>query len=533
MTIAMAYSNTLTESAKPTGSSAPVAKERAFSRLDYRSLALLRITMALCLLWVVYVNAWEMRAFYTDEGVLPRWAVFENSDQFIGFSLHFASGSMPYVATLFGIQFVLAFMMLVGYRTRWATVGSYILLLSMQNRQPVLLFGADAALRVGLFWMMFLPLSQRFSLDRLAGRTRTAKPTRCYLAVAGLAFILQVCIIYTVGALMKSGPTWHVDHTAVAYALATDAYSRPLGHWLGQFGAFTGILTVVTLNLELYGPALFILPVWSKWARLLGIALFAALQIGFGLCMTMGYFGPVMVALTLVFLPPFFWERIAEPLGRMFAKKFHALAAIGSTPLDAPWRSWIARQRSHSRLKFPLLPPRAIRVAQFAMAIVRDGVLSLLIVLTVLWNVGHIPGQPWRLSPALTTFGRTIGISQMWDMFAPDPATTDGWFVVAGKLHNGQTVDLMSGARPVSYDRPAWVAGSFKSQLWMAYLSSFWIDGASSPELFTTYVGNSWNQHHSGGERLDSVEFSAMIETVSLGSTKSPAKRSLIWVEWF
>jgi hypothetical protein len=77
------------------------------------------------------------------------------------------------------------------------------------------------------------------------------------------------------------------------------------------------------------------------------------------------------------------------------------------------------------------------------------------------------------------------------------------------------------------------VAGSFKSQLWMAYLSSFWIDGASSPELFTTYVGNSWNQHHSGGERLDSVEFSAMIETVSLGSTKSPAKRSLIWVEWF
>ncbi|MGA2231067.1 MAG: HTTM domain-containing protein [Tepidisphaeraceae bacterium] len=542
----MAYSNTLSETANQAETAAPARAQGAFARameplstiarnmfaLDYRSLALLRIAMGLCLLWVVYISACEMRAFYTDEGVLPRSAVFENADQFIGFSLHFANGSVPYIATLFGIQFVLAFMLVVGYRTRLAIIGSYILLLSMQDRQPVLLYGADGALRLGLFWMMFLPLAERFSLDRLAGRAR-ADTSRCYLGVAGLAFILQVCIIYTFGALMKSGPTWHVDHTAVAYALATDAYSRPLGHWLGQFHGFDRFLTVATLFFELYGPALFILPLWSKWGRLLGIALFAGLQIGFGLCMTMGHFGPVMIALTLVFLPAFFWERIAEPLGRKLAQKFHAIAAIASTPLGAPWRHWIARERSHSILNFPLPPSRRIRAARITLDIVRDAAVLGLLAITVLWNLGHLRDQPWRLTPALTTLGRATGISQMWDMFAPDPNTTDGWFVVAGTLHNGQTVDLMTGASPVSYDRPASVAGTFKSTLWMSYLSSFWTPGASSPDLFTTYLGKTWNEHHSGGERIDTIEFSAMVETVTLEPDKPPARKELIWVQAF
>jgi hypothetical protein len=266
---------------------------------------------------------------------------------------------------------------------------------------------------------------------------------------------------------------------------------------------------------------------------MLGIAVFAGLQFGFGLCMTMGYFGPVMIALTLVFLPALFWERIAEPLGRLFATRFHAIAAIASTPLAAPWRRWLARERSHSILNFPLPPSRRIRAARMALAIVRDAAVVGLLAITVLWNLGHIPGQPWRLNPALTTLGRGIGVSQMWDMFAPDPNTTDGWFVVAGTLHNGQTVDLMTGARPVSYDRPVWVAGTFKSTLWMSYLSSFWTPGASSPELFTTYLGNTWNEHHSGGERLDTIEFSAMVETVTLDPNKADARRSLIWVQAF
>ncbi len=200
--------------------------------LDYRSLALLRITMALCLLWVTYVNAYEMRAFYTDQGVLPRSALIGYSE----FSLYFSGGSMPWIATLFGIQALLAFCLLIGYRTRLAAIGSFVFLLSMQNRQPVLLYGADISLRVGLFWMMFLPLARRFSIDALTARVPLA-PDKPYLGIPGIAFIVQISMIYIGGVLLKTGNSWLVNHDAVAYALALDVYSRPLGQWVAQFPA--------------------------------------------------------------------------------------------------------------------------------------------------------------------------------------------------------------------------------------------------------------------------------------------------------
>ena len=66
--------------------------------LDLRSIALLRIALALCLLWVTYANACELRAFYTDDGVWTRAARIQNPGEFLGFSLYMADGSVPDVA---------------------------------------------------------------------------------------------------------------------------------------------------------------------------------------------------------------------------------------------------------------------------------------------------------------------------------------------------------------------------------------------------------------------------------------------------
>ena len=543
---ATVQNNDLVDSSEPIGAPASVARAGGFARalalvkktarnmfgLDYRSLALLRIGLALCLVWVAYANACEMRAFYTDDGVLPRAVLFENPGEFLGFSLHFANGGLLYIASLFAVQILLALMMLVGYRTTLATVGSYVLLLSMQNRQPALIYGADVALREGLFWAMFLPLSRRYSLDRLAGRTRPP-PSYPYLGIAGIAFIVQVCVMYTGGALMKSGPTWQVDHTAVAYALAMDVFSRPLGQWLRQFAGVCRALTIITLYLELYGPVLFVLPVLSTWGRLLGIVLFAGLQISFGLCMTMGIFGPVMITLSRVFLPPLFWERIAESWGRTLGNRFHGLAAAGSNWFGAWRRRWFQRERGRSARGIPPTLPRGVRLARLVLSLVRDVALVLLMIVMVLWNIGNIPGQPWRLAPAIDTVAYTIGLNQRWDMFAPDPDNTDGWFVVAGLLRNGHAVDLMSGASPVSYARPDSVAGSYQGQIWMSYLTAFWLDDAPDPELFTRYLGTTWNENHSGDEQLESIEFSTMLQTVEPGPAKSAVTRKLIWIEPF
>lgn len=498
--------------------------------LDYRSLGLMRICMGLCLLWVTYMNGSEMRAFYTDEGVLTRQELFQNPGGFLGFSLHFANGGVTYIGILFGLQFLFALMMLVGYRTRLATIGAYILLLSMQNRHPVLLFGADIALRVGLFWTIFLPLGTRLSVDSLLGRARPPG-NPIFLSLAGVAFILQICIIYTGSSLMKTGETWR-DHTAVGYALALDVYSRPLGHWLGQHEALTRFLTVFTLNLEMFGPLLFLFPIFSKWARMLGIALFAGMQIGFGLCMTMGTFGPVMITLTLALLPAFFWDRIAGPLGAKTTRMLRPLAAV-KTIRPARWvRQWIDRANRANDFAASLTLPRGTRLLRIGRRIVFEGIVALLLAVLLLWNWAKIPGHRNHLPQSLVTLANMTGMEQCWDMFAPDPHTTDGWFVISGRLHNGENINLFTG-KAATFDKPACVADSYRNQLWMSYLISFWQPGSSNPSALARHLGSQWNRSHPYAQQVECVEIDMMSDPIWPGPSKAEPTRLTIATEWF
>src|SRR4051812_39318018 len=65
--------------------------------LDLRSLALYRICLALLLLWDLQERAWDLRAHYTDDGILPVSAVPISSPV----SIHVLSGALAYQVTLF------------------------------------------------------------------------------------------------------------------------------------------------------------------------------------------------------------------------------------------------------------------------------------------------------------------------------------------------------------------------------------------------------------------------------------------------
>jgi hypothetical protein len=76
-------------------------------------------------------------------------------------------------ALLFGIAAVAALAMLVGYRTRLAVFVVWVLVLSIQVRNPFLDSSADDLLRLLLFWAMFLPLGAYWSVDCLRGGSRS------------------------------------------------------------------------------------------------------------------------------------------------------------------------------------------------------------------------------------------------------------------------------------------------------------------------------------------------------------------------
>jgi hypothetical protein len=243
--------------------------------LDYRSLALLRMALAVLVLCSLYGAAGDLRAFYTDDGVLSRTLLLKNDGAV--FSFHLAGGSLRFGAAILGAQAVLALLMLVGYRTRAVTITSYVLLCSLQNRNPLLMFGVDIALRVCFFWAMFLPLNRRFALDVALGRVRRPE-NDTYFRIPGVAYVIQFAAIYVFSSLLKTGPTWQIERTAVYYALATEFLQRSPGAWLNQYDTLTRWMTVATLHLEKYGPLFFVSPVWSGWLRLLAFAAFAVLD---------------------------------------------------------------------------------------------------------------------------------------------------------------------------------------------------------------------------------------------------------------
>ena len=166
---------------------------------------------------------------------------------------------------------VFALLLAIGFYTRTATVASWLLLLSLQARNPLLLNFGDQILRVSMFWSLFLPLGGCWSVDAVRAARPTSREPVC--SVASACLLLQVCVVYFFTAVLKSGPDWHADGTALYYAMQLDWLVLPLGIWLRDVFWFTQLLTWSTLVLEYVGPFLLIAPVWPL--RCLGVLAFA------------------------------------------------------------------------------------------------------------------------------------------------------------------------------------------------------------------------------------------------------------------
>src|SRR5260370_34348932 len=128
--------------------------------LDLRSLALFRICLALLLLWDLQERAWDLRAHYSDEGILPVAAVPMSSPV----SVHNLNGSVAYQATLFLIAAACAVGLLLGWRTRVMTLFCWFLNTSLQARNVGIIHRGHSLLPNILFWGLFLPLGGYFPL---------------------------------------------------------------------------------------------------------------------------------------------------------------------------------------------------------------------------------------------------------------------------------------------------------------------------------------------------------------------------------
>lgn len=329
--------------------------------IDVRTLALIRVLFAVILLFDIGIRMADLSAHYTDAGILPREALILQSPASWYVSIHMLSGIWQVQAFLFVIQIVFALMLLIGYRTRLATIISWLMLMSLHNRLPGVLQGGDAILRLSLFWGMFLPWGRTYSVDSALDPPPDYKKRILSLGTAG--YLLQAAFVYIFTALLKTGDMWRTEGSAIYYILQIDQLTSGIGRFMLKFPHVLEFMTIATFNLEALGPFFLYIPVWTQYIRLIVVGAFAGMHAGIATTMKIGLFPFISITSILGYLPSVFWDTL---ILRLKTRERKALKIYYDTNCS------FCRKAVHIIRAFFLIPETTVAPAEADPAILQE-----------------------------------------------------------------------------------------------------------------------------------------------------------------
>jgi len=407
-----------------------------FYALDTRSLAAARIALGSLLLLDLALRAFDLRAHYTDDGVLPR-ALIPPGTWDVAWSFHRLGGGSGFETALFVLHALFALGMVLGWRTFWTTAGTALLTISLHGRNPLLRDGQDDFIRVLLVWATLLPWGARWSLDARGAKVwhPLGLPSGSLLASpAAAGFVAQLVLVYWSSAVAKVESTWWRSGDALSLALSIGRYETPLGQWLLQFPGLLHVTSYAAVAFELLAPLLVLAGPRARW-RLAMVGAFWAFHLSLGAMLRLGLFAPIAMAGWTALLPGTVWPARSEP------------SAIG--------------------------PPATARMTQVGWALVAP-----LLALVVLFNAAYLWPRGLRLEAARMT-ARTLGLQQYWSVFSPPywthGALEDGWFSIEGTQPGGHTLELLTGGE-ISATRPAMGSNRFSNRRWRHWAAAMMED---------------------------------------------------------
>jgi hypothetical protein len=447
--------------------------------LDLRALALLRMGTAAVILLDLAIRSTDLEAHYSNLGVLPIAAVIERTWTPYQFSLHASSGLWQIQALLFVLAALVAAVLLLGYHTRLATLASWILLTSLQNRNPMIGQGGDDLLRMLLFWGFFLPWGRVWSRD---ARKQPLPASYNYCSAATVAYIVQLALLYWCTAILKSGREWTHEGTALYYALSLDQLLLPGGRLLYPHPDLLRFLTFATWYIELLLPFALFIPFRVVWWRFLVVGVLTGFHIGISLTLFVGIFFIINFVSLLGLLPPVALTWLERRLTRPATWARQWPARLPAWQL--PWQ--IRIERTQATL------PASRRLART----IRETVVFATLGYICWWNIDDVtkPGR-WMSEPT-RWFGYLFRIDQHWGMFAPTVFKDDGWFILEGTTKNGQVLDLNRKGKPLNYAKPKAVVKLFKNDRWRKYSENYiFINNSWMRPYYCNYLLRIWHQN--------------------------------------
>jgi hypothetical protein len=542
-------------------------KLREIFGADLRSLAALRVVLALTVLYDLASRATNLAVHYSDGGILPRSVQFEKVSRWV-VSLSFVNGTAEFQWVLFCIAALAAVAMLVGYRTRVMVAIVWFLIMSIQWRASSTNYSADVLLRMLLFWSIFLPLGACWSVDRLRGAVPDP-PSKRMLSMATAGLFLQIAFVYWFTVLLKSGPEWRVDGTAVYYALSAKQLATPLATYLLQFPELLKILTFATLVVEFGAALLLFSPFWTARARLTGIALIVGLHASISMMMAVGFFPWISAACMVCFLPGWFWDtlipQVRSDLQRLFSRVppiRQAVAGIGHVSWATPWMRLVSPV-GIGRLSIVALPivssghvapARArrpgkgeaaavslhvgTRTSRYA-ALAANLFAAACLIVVLIWNLSTI--SVVSIPGVVRPFGYLLGLQQSWGMFAPSSAKITTWFIAPGVLRDGRQIDLLPSVihddphlfAEVDWGEPSDVRATFnREERWRKVFESMIREEPDSDVLlsFGRYICRNWNGTNGGTDsQLMTFEIVRLWERTLEDNQRGPVEQKVRW----
>jgi len=265
------------------------------------TLAIFRIAFGLVALAWTLALAPDLLTFYSREGVVPRQPEFGNLRALWTWGLLSGAPGDAVVVGLFVVLLVACACVVVGYRTRLASAGVFVGLVSFQRRDPFVLNAGDALIRVTALYLALAPAGVSLSLDRL----RTARdrfwefPARSPWALRLVQ--IQLSVLYVATVLEKlGGETWR-DGTAVSYALRLEDFQHlALPTTITGSAIVSAVLTYGTLAVELSVGLL----VWSRRARPFVVVPAILLHVLIDATIVAGLFSATVLTAFVAFVEP-------------------------------------------------------------------------------------------------------------------------------------------------------------------------------------------------------------------------------------
>lgn len=421
----------------------------------------MRIAIGTVILCDLIIRATALNAHYTSNGILPVSLLLEFDYKPLRWSFHFLNDSFAYETLLFIVHGFLTILLICGYKTRIITVLSWVFLVSLQNRNPFIQQSGDDLLRLVLFWAIFLPWGNFYSVDSL----KKKNTSKYYFSVSTLAYVLLIISVYVFSAIYKASPEWRTEGTAIYYALSLDQIRVGFGDWLYQYPDLMKFLTLLVFYyFEIIAPLFILIPYKNQIFRYIGVISIIMLHLGIGSTLYVGLFFTIGITSTLGLLPSFVMDKI-----------------------DAKFRkSLTVLTNSH----FKLFHSSVIKFIAICF-------LTCSMLYCFMMNMSNISSFKYALDERTMYYNNLFKLEQYWGMFSPHIYKNDGWYIYRGIKANDSIWDIYNDTPGLKRLKPKNIDKMYPTDRWRKFAENYQKNDFNFMRpYYCRYLIREWNNKH-------------------------------------